>query len=148
MVSKRFVIRVYGIYINEREEVLLSDEFIYGREVTKFPGGGLEFGEGTRECLKREMMEETGHRFEVLDHLYTTDFFVPSAFDPQIQVMSIYYRMRPLEEFRMETRDRPFDFVTYTENAQVFRWKSIHGLVPSDMTLVIDQKVAGLIKAS
>ncbi|HPD53025.1 MAG: NUDIX hydrolase [Bacteroidota bacterium] len=148
MVSKRFVIRVYGIYINEREEVLLSDEFIYGREVTKFPGGGLEFGEGTRECLEREMMEETGHRFEVLDHLYTTDFFVPSAFDPQIQVMSIYYRMRPLEEFRMETRDRPFDFVTYTENAQVFRWKSIHGLVPSDMTLVIDQKVAGLIKAS
>ncbi len=148
MVRKRFVIRVYGIYINEREEVLLSDEFIYGREVTKFPGGGLEFGEGTRECLEREMMEETGHRFEVLDHLYTTDFFVPSAFDPQIQVMSIYYRMRPLEEFRMETRDRPFDFVTYTENAQVFRWKSIHGLVPSDMTLVIDQKVAGLIKAS
>ena len=148
MVSKRFVIRVYGIYINEREEVLLSDEFIYGREVTKFPGGGLEFGEGPRECLEREMMEETGHRFEVLDHLYTTDFFVPSAFDPQIQVMSIYYRMRPLEEFRMETRDRPFDFVTYTENAQVFRWKSIHGLVPSDMTLVIDQKVAGLIKAS
>ena len=148
MVSKRFVIRVYGIYINEREEVLLSDEFIYGREVTKFPGGGLEFGEGTRECLEREMMEETGHRFEVLDHLYTTDFFVPSAFDPQIQVMSIYYRMRPLEEFRMETRDRPFDFVTCTENAQVFRWKSIHGLVPSDMTLVIDQKVAGLIKAS
>ena len=116
--------------------------------MTKFPGGGLEFGEGTRECLEREMMEETGHRFEVLDHLYTTDFFVPSAFDPQIQVMSIYYRMRPLEEFRMETRDRPFDFVTYTENAQVFRWKSIHGLVPSDMTLVIDQKVAGLIKAS
>lgn len=68
------MIRVYGIYINEREEVLLSDEFIYGREVTKFPGGGLEFGEGTRECLEREMMEETGHRFEVLDHLYTTDF--------------------------------------------------------------------------
>lgn len=147
MVAKRFVIRVYGIYVNEREEVLLSDEFIFGREVTKFPGGGLEFGEGARECLVREMMEETGHRFEVLDHLYTTDFFVPSAFDPEVQVVSIYYRMQPLDEFRLETRERPFDFVTYTENAQVFRWKPLAELLPEDLTLVIDRRVAELLAA-
>lgn len=143
--AKRFVIRVYGLYINEQDQVLLSDEFIYGREVTKFPGGGLEFGEGTRQCLEREMMEETGHRFEVLDHFYTTDFFVPSVFDPEVQVMSVYYCMRPLDEFTLETREKPFDFLTYTESAQVFRWRSLQDIMPTDLTLVIDQKVAGLL---
>ncbi|MFM2327645.1 MAG: hypothetical protein RIR31_1847, partial [Bacteroidota bacterium] len=53
-----FNIRVYGILINENKQVLVSDEFIRGMQITKFPGGGLEFGEGTRDCLKREFMEE------------------------------------------------------------------------------------------
>ena len=55
---QRFNIRVYGILINVQKQVLLSDEFIRGNYYTKFPGGGLEFGEGTRDCLKREFKEE------------------------------------------------------------------------------------------
>jgi len=51
-------LRVYGILINENKQVLVSDEFIRGHYYTKFPGGGLEFGEGTRDCLKREFKEE------------------------------------------------------------------------------------------
>ena len=54
----RFNLRVYGILINDKKQVLVSDEFIRGNYYTKFPGGGLEFGEGTRDCLKREFMEE------------------------------------------------------------------------------------------
>ena len=55
-----FSIRVYGILINEQRQVLVSDELIHGMKITNFPGGGLEPGEGTRDCLKREFMEETG----------------------------------------------------------------------------------------
>jgi hypothetical protein len=55
-------IRVYGILINEQQQILVSDEFIRGMYVTKFCGGGLEEGEGTRDCLRREFMEE-GHSF-------------------------------------------------------------------------------------
>jgi 8-oxo-dGTP pyrophosphatase MutT (NUDIX family) len=51
-------VRVYGILLNERKEVLVSDELIRGNYFTKFPGGGLEFGEGTRACLQREFQEE------------------------------------------------------------------------------------------
>ena len=69
-----FNIRVYGILINENKQVLVSDEFIRGQYYTKFPGGGLELGEGTRECLAREFMEEMNLKVSVEDHLYTTDF--------------------------------------------------------------------------
>ena len=89
-----FTIRVYGICIDDDNRVLVSDEFIYGKYVTKFPGGGLQFGEGTIDCLKREMMEEAFQEVEVLEHFYTTHFFQPSAFDPTKQVMSIYYLMK------------------------------------------------------
>ena len=41
-----FNIRVYGILINDKKQVLVSDEFIRGGYYTKFPGGGLELGEG------------------------------------------------------------------------------------------------------
>ena len=77
-----FTIRVYGILMNDKNQVLVSDEYIRGNYYTKFPGGGLEFGEGTRDCLKREFMEEMGLKVEVGEHLYTTDFFQMSAFRP------------------------------------------------------------------
>ena len=70
-----FTIRVYAIIINNKNEILLSDEFQMGMKMTKFPGGGMEFGEGTIDCLKREAIEEFGQEIEVLDHFYTTDFF-------------------------------------------------------------------------
>lgn len=71
----KFIIRVYGILINENKEVLLSDEYYKGVKITKFPGGGLNYGEGTIDCLKREALEEFGQPIEVIEHFYTTDFF-------------------------------------------------------------------------
>lgn len=142
-----FVIRVYGLYINASNEVLVSDEFVYGHYVTKFPGGGLEFGEGTIDCLRREMMEEVGHSFEVLEHFYTTDFFVPSAFNPEIQVMSVYYLMQPLGELNLKTSSKPFDFDSPEEGAQSLRWMALEKINTEDFQLVIDRHVAGLLKS-
>ena len=89
-----FNIRVYGILSGKNREILVSDEFIRGNKYTKFPGGGLEFGEGTRDCLMREFQEEMSLAVRVTDHLYTTDFFQMSAFNPEHQIISIYYRGR------------------------------------------------------
>src|SRR5688572_28349173 len=89
---KRFNVRVYGILINDRNEVLVADEaFTNGKRATKFPGGGLEFGEGLKHAVVREFKEETGIDVEVREHFYTTDFFVPSFFDDESQIISIYY---------------------------------------------------------
>ena len=106
----RFNLRVYGILINEKRQVLVSDEYIRGGYYTKFPGGGLEFGEGTRDCLAREFMEEMNLRVEVGDHIYTTDFFQLSAFNPDHQIISIYYYAKALEEIKVPLRDKVFDF--------------------------------------
>ena len=70
---KHFNIRVYGIIINKRNEVLLSDEYLMDMKMTKFPGGGLRFGEGTIDCIRREAMEEFGQEIEIISHYYTTD---------------------------------------------------------------------------
>ncbi|OSZ81992.1 hypothetical protein CAP35_01610 [Chitinophagaceae bacterium IBVUCB1] len=87
--AKRFNIRVYGLWLHNGQ-VLVNEELIRGRKVIKFPGGGLDWGEGTIACLQREWMEELNLDIQVLSHFYTTDFFQHSAFDDS-QVISIYY---------------------------------------------------------
>lgn len=139
-----FNIRVYGILINDRNEVLLTDEFRFGKEITKFPGGGLIKGEGTIDCLKREFMEECSMHVEVKAHFYTTDFYQRSAFD-DTQVISIYYLIEGKEPVCLETRER-MDFSERRDGAQLFRWQALAGLEPEDLTFPIDSKVAGMLK--
>ena len=105
-----FNVRIYGLLFDEQQRLLVSDEFIKGNFFTKLPGGGLEIGEGTRECLKREFMEETGIDVTVGEHIYTTDFFQISAFNNIDQIISIYYHVIPLHPIELETKTHPFDF--------------------------------------
>ncbi|RYZ23541.1 MAG: NUDIX domain-containing protein [Chitinophagaceae bacterium] len=114
-----FNIRVYGLLLNERNEVLVSDEWIRRMKITKFPGGGLEFGEGTRDCLRREFLEEMNLKVEVGEHLYTTDFYQQSAFNPEHQIVSIYYLVKALEPISVRISTGPFDF----DDAQLARYK-------------------------
>lgn len=139
-----FTIRVYGICI-ENDCVLVSDEFIYGKYVTKFPGGGMNFGEGTIACLEREMREETFQEAEVTSHFYTTDFFVPSVFDPSKQVISIYYFMKFRRRPQFRISEKAFDFPELKKDAQSFRWISLADISAKDFTLVIDQKVGDML---
>ena len=140
-----FTIRVYGVCI-ENNSVLVTDELMYRHYITKFPGGGLHHGEGTIDCLIREMREETAHEIEVLGHLYTTDFFQPSLFDPTKQVISIYYTFRFTSPLALPIKTKPFDFENAMDGAQTFRWINLGALKKEDVTLPIDQKVVELIK--
>lgn len=148
-----FNVRVYGILINENNQVLVADEYIRGAYYTKFPGGGLEFGEGTRDCLAREFMEEMSLRVEVQEHLYTTDFFQMSAFNPQHQILSIYYKVKALEPITVPLRDTPFDFdetqlkVYEAKNEiETFRFIDWEMFSSASVTLPIDKVVAELLK--
>src|SRR6185436_13115791 len=144
-----FNLRVYGILINDRKQVLVSDEYIRGNHYTKFPGGGLEFGEGTRDCLKREFMEEMGLNVEIGEHIYTTDFFQMSAFNPEHQIISIYYLAKALEPIKAPLRSVPFDFdeqqlAVYKERGETetFRFIDWNDFSEGSVNLPIDKIVA------
>jgi ADP-ribose pyrophosphatase YjhB (NUDIX family) len=142
-VGKNFNVRVYGILI-QNDAILVSDEYIKGNKITKFPGGGLEYGEGTRDCLVREFDEELGLKIEVKDHFYTTDFYVTSSFDTNSQVISIYYVVNALSELNFSVSDSAHNYEN-KEGAQSMRWIQIMDLKESDFTLIIDRRVAELL---
>lgn len=140
-----FNVRVYGLLINEREQVLLSDEEHEGVYLTKFPGGGLEYGEGLTDALKREFLEECNLEIEVLEHVYTTDFFEKSAFN-ESQIISIYYLVKPLSLLKIRTTELPFDFDETSEARQSFRWKSLADLGSNDVTFLTEKKAIEYLK--
>src|SRR5690606_4290377 len=70
--APQFTIRAYGLLLHEGN-VLVADQLIKGRRITKFPGGGLEYGEGLKDCLVREIREELDVRVVSIEHIYTTD---------------------------------------------------------------------------
>jgi 8-oxo-dGTP diphosphatase len=147
-----FNIRVYGILLNEQQQLLVSDEYIRGGYYTKFPGGGLEYGEGTRDCLKREFREEMDLDVEIGDHIYTTDFFQISAFNPAHQIISIYYFARALEDIKCPLRTIPFEFdhhqlETYnsTGETETFRFIDWDKVTPESVTLPIDKIVVKML---
>lgn len=148
-----FNLRVYGVLVNDKKQVLVSDEYIRGNYYTKFPGGGLEFGEGTRDCLKREFFEEMKLNIEVGEHIYTTDYFQMSAFNPQHQIISIYYFAHALETIQAPLRSKPFDFdeeqmkvYEATKETETFRFIDADDFSPESVTLPIDKIVAEIVK--
>ncbi len=130
----RFNIRVYGIWI-EGERVLVNEETIRGEKYIKFPGGGLEFGEGVIACLHREWKEELDLEIKVLEHFYTTDFFQASAFDNS-QVISIYYLIKA---------KHPDPYIINTNPEEYTHWIKLADITPDTFSLPIDRVVGKMI---
>jgi 8-oxo-dGTP diphosphatase len=146
-----FNVRVYGLLINEHNELLITDEQEYGMRFTKFPGGGLELGEGLTEGLKREFMEECAVEIVILSHFYTTDFYVKSAFN-DTQVISVYYLVRNISDLTFPIKTKVFDFDKVEGEGegdgdllQSFRWLKLNEISAADFTFPTDKHVAELL---
>jgi 8-oxo-dGTP diphosphatase len=151
MAINRFTIRVYGILFDENKRILVSDEFIRGDYFTKFPGGGLEIGEGTRDCLKREFKEETGLDVVVDEHIYTTDYFQQSAFNANDQIISIYYFAHAGKLNELQVKTKVFDFELHQiadpkGQSEVLRWIEWNDLTEESVSLPIDKIVVRMLK--
>lgn len=140
-----FNVRVYGLLINHDNEVLVSDEEEYGFRFSKFPGGGLELGEGLIDGLKREFMEECEAEVDVLAHFYTTDFYEKSSFNDS-QVISVYYLVKEKAPLKLAFKDKIYDFDGEGELLQAFRWVKIEDLAIDEITFKTDKTVAQLLK--
>ena len=151
MAINRFTIRVYGILMDENKRILLSDEFIRGDYFTKFPGGGLELGEGTRDCLRREFKEETCLDVIAGDHIYTTDYLQQSAFNPNDQIISIYYFVQAEDLSKLQVKIKLFDFEQHqisdpNGQSEVLRWIEWNALTEDAVSLPIDKIVVRMLK--
>ena len=78
-----------------------------------------------------------------------------SAFNPEHQIISIYYFAEALEAITVPLRDKPFDFdeqqlkvYEATRETETFRFIDWHQFSPDSVTLPIDKIVAGMIKES
>ncbi len=138
-----FNVRVYGILIDEQNRVLISDERTQNVSFTKFPGGGLEYGEGLLDALKREFLEECDLAIEIVKHIYTTDFFEKSSFNTS-QIISIYYQVKPIEKINFEVKNKSFDFDhekirNGIDKEEVFRLVSIEDMQTQELTFKTDK---------
>lgn len=140
----RFIIRVYGIVFNDKAELLVSDEKYQGTYMTKFVGGGLEFGEGPVDCLKREFLEECGVEIIPGRIFHVTDQFVQSAFHPEGQLLSIYFFVKFKNDFQSTTLIPPHP---WKNGAQYFKWKALEHLDEKALTWPSDQEVIRRLKA-
>ncbi len=147
MKNEKFIIRVYGIAV-DKGRLLVCDEYWFDTMMTKLPGGGLEFGEGTIDCLKRECMEEFGQEVRVLSHFYTTDFFQPTMFLKNKQLISIYYRMEIPDPDAIVVSDQANHFPEKKEGTMAFRWMSLDRISPDDLTFPVDRRVLHLLLQS
>lgn len=120
-----FSVRVYGVCLEE-DKVLCLQENFEGKSYCKLPGGGLEFGEGVIECLKREFLEELNVQIEIIGHLYTQEDFVESFLKNGKQLLFIYYIVRIINLADLNIGDKNITGVT---------WRRIDGINPFGLPL-------------
>jgi len=90
-------VRIYACAVKDSKVLTLFEEYA-GQPLLKFPGGGLEFGEGLTDCLHREFDEELNVKIEILEHLYTQEDFLVSRFRENEQLLTIYYLVKIANE--------------------------------------------------
>jgi len=142
----KWTIRIYALILDAEQRILLSDECLGDSFFTKFPGGGLEWGEGTREGLQRELKEELGVDAEIGEHVYTTDHFVASKFHANVQLISIYYFAHVADLHTIPATTKPFDFDHALHEAESFRWVPLNHVEESHLTFPVDKIVLTQLK--
>lgn len=126
---KGFNIRVYALCIVNNQLLTLKEPFA-GNMLVKLPGGGLEFGEGTADCLKREFKEELNLEITVGDAFYIQEGFVPSLVKDGKQLLMLYFFATITNLNNLEIIDK---------NIQEVRWISLTANNP--FTLPVDRIV-------
>jgi mutator protein MutT len=133
-----FNIRVYGLLINDKNQILISDERRHNFSFTKFPGGGLEFGEGIKDALIREFQEELSIEVKVGELFYFNEHFQQSAFYPKNQLITFYYLVNFDKNFSIGNECYE---VPLTEEGEKQRWVNIDDQLSSQLTFPIDKIV-------
>ncbi|HUH35452.1 MAG TPA: NUDIX domain-containing protein [Moheibacter sp.] len=130
-----FNIRVYGLLLHQGKLLVIQEKFM-DQVIYKFPGGGLEFGEGLHDCLIREFKEELNVKISIQKHLYTQEDFIVSAIHPTEQVLMVYYLVETASLDEMKVDEKVI---------LSLEWKDLDEIKPEDLSLVTEQKVVEIL---
>ena len=133
----KFNVRVYGIWIKS-DKILLSHENIDGYAMTKFPGGGLEFGEGALDCLKREFMEELGVKISQAKLVHVSEKYIPSAFKKNEQVIAVHYLVD--SDDSILNYENIQDTAVGKSNMLSFKWHKLDPSLIDDFSFEMDKE--------
>ncbi len=142
---EKIIVRVYALIVH-KGRILLSDEFWYDTPMTKFPGGGLELGEGIYDCLEREIIEELGVKPLEMKHFFTYDKLIASDFIHGTQVIPIYYLVQLKDYSSIDVSEYRYDFKRLENGAIRLRWINIDDLDEKELTFAGDKEVLMLFK--
>jgi ADP-ribose pyrophosphatase YjhB (NUDIX family) len=82
-------LRVCGICLKEDKLLLVRHQAtVRNQAFWAPPGGGLEFGETTAACIRREVLEETGLQTEVSRFLFVNEFM-----EPPLQAVELFFEL-------------------------------------------------------
>src|SRR5690606_35309723 len=123
------------LLIHENKILIIREPFA-GTMIDKFPGGGLEYGEGLKDCLQRELMEELNLEIEIEKHFYTQDFFLASRFDDSEQIIMVYYKIKAKDISELKVID---------PEIQELIWMDLKELSPENVTLPTDKLVVEML---
>jgi 8-oxo-dGTP pyrophosphatase MutT (NUDIX family) len=134
----RFIVRVYGFLINSRKEILIAYEYHFDRPMVKLPGGGLQFGEGPYDAIRRELVEELEFKIDGGVQFHTTDFFARSAFNDKHQLLGIYYLID--SDAQLEEMFRTPVVHPEVNGGLDFRWVGMEELKTLQLTFPTDRQ--------
>ena len=142
LINGPFNLRVYGLCL-DGEDIWISKEVSEKYQFTKFPGGGLQAGEGLADCLRREWKEETGVEPDSLQFYFVNDFYQESAFNPNQQIFAFYF----LVQCKMPDTIIHHDETRWNSRFDVSIYKTkLSELTENDLTFPIDKLVLQMLK--
>ena len=131
----KFNARCYALIRSNKNRVLVMMERWQGVGLNKFPGEGLELGEGLLECIYREIDEEflESERLNY-KHLYTPTHCFASRFKPTEQLLLNYFASEELANEELWT------LIPGDENLLGMKWLELKAENASWFTLESDRE--------
>lgn len=138
-----FNVRVYALIV-KNNRLLISEEQHGGVFLRKFPGGGLQFGEGIVQALHRELKEELNADVEAESLLCVTEDFVVSFLNNKQQVIGVHYLVELKQDFSDEFLNNNH---VELENGHIhFKWVMIDQLKADDFSSPVDKSAFEKLK--
>lgn len=127
MANARLRISVVGLFIDQREVLLLHQMTPPEPDCWDLPGGGLDPHEPILEGLRREVQEETGvTEFHVKELLTVTELFMPEEHDRLLHAINLVYRCE------IGDRSQPLFSQEPEIGPKGIQWRPIDVLTPAE----------------